>query len=63
MHTAVIKAINEDVSLGERVCDCLLLAAVDGDKSERSDTYALINQPIILNPTGERRDYTLGEAK
>lgn len=53
---------NQD--LGGRVCKgFLLLRATDGDKSVNSATYAIINQPIILNPSGSRIDYTLGEAK
>lgn len=63
MAEALAAAIYDDMSLGDRVCDCLLLRATDGMKSSTSDTYAIINLPIILNPTGERIDYNLGEAK
>ncbi len=52
----------DDESLGGRICDLLLLRAVDGMKSEDSESYAIINLPIILNPTGSQ-DYTLGEAR
>ena len=51
-----------DVSLGGRICDLILLKAVDGMKSEDSEHYAIINLPIILNPTGST-DYSLGEAR
>lgn len=52
-----------DQTLGNRFCDFLLLRAVDGSKSIKSDFYAIINLPVILNPSGERIDYQLGEAK
>ena len=63
MAEAVAAGIYNDMSLGNRVCGCLLLRGVDGDKSTNADSYAIINLPIILNPTGTRPDYTLGEAK
>lgn len=62
LATAAANAIFADPTLGGRVCDCLLLRAVDGMDSSTSDSYAIINLPIILNPTGSR-DFNLGEAK
>lgn len=63
MSATVASAIYNDMSLGNRVCDALLLRAVDGDKSDTSDSYSIINQPIILNPSGSRIDFNLGEAQ
>lgn len=63
MAVSLSEKIYADMSLGNRVCDCLPLSATDGMKSVSSDSFAIINLPIILNPTGERRNYTIGEAK
>lgn len=62
MAEAFSQAVYNDMSLGNRVCDCLLLRATDGMKNTNADSFAIINLPIILNPTGERVDYSLGEA-
>jgi len=65
MAQAVVNKFFEgNQDLGGRLCKgFLLLRATDGDKSTNSESYAIINQPIILNPSGSRIDYTLGEAK
>lgn len=63
MMKAAADKIFADQTLGGKVCDSLILRATDGDKSTNSDTFAIINLPIILNPTGARIDYTLGEAR
>lgn len=63
MARSVAAAIYDDISLGSRVCDCLLSRAVDGTKSIGSETYAVINLPITLNPTGTPLDINLGEAR
>lgn len=60
---AFAQAVYDDMSLGNRVCDCLLLRAVDGWDNSTGDTFAIINLPIILNPTGGPIDYILGDAK
>lgn len=46
----------------ERVCDSVLMRAVDGNDNTNSDSFAIVNLPIILNPTG-RLDTNLGDAK
>lgn len=56
-------AIFTDQTLGGRVCDCLVRRAVNGDTSETSDSYSVINLPIILNPTGDAVDINLGDAR
>lgn len=63
MAEAISQEIFSDMSLGNRICDCLVLRATDGMKNTNADSFAIINLPIILNPTGERIDYSLGEAK
>lgn len=63
MAEALSDKIFNDMSLGNRVCDSLILRATDGMKNTASDSFAIINLPIILNPTGQRVDYILGEAK
>lgn len=63
MAEAFAEAVYADMSLNDRVCDCLLLRAVDGTDNTTGDTFAIINQPIVLNPSGAPIDYTLGEAK
>lgn len=67
MAEAFAQAVFEDFYLKgnsstNRVCDSVLLRAVDGDDNRTSDSFAIINLPIILNPTG-RLDTNLGEAK
>jgi hypothetical protein len=67
MAEAFAQAVFEDFYLKgkndtERVCDSVLLRAVDGNDNLNSQPYALVNLPIILNPTG-RLDTNLGEAK
>lgn len=63
MAEALSDAVFDSMSLNNRVCDSLLLRATDGMKNTTSDAFAIINLPIILNPTGERIDYSLGEAR
>ncbi len=58
------KLFEDNQDLNGRVCKgFLLLRAVDGNRNTTSDEYAIINLPIILNPSGARIDYSLGEAK
>lgn len=59
---AFSQALFDDQTLGERVCDFNMLRLVDGQDNANSNDYAIINLPIILNPTGAR-DFNLGEAK
>lgn len=63
MMQAAVEKLYADQTLGGQICDLLILRATDGDKNTTADSFAVINQPIILNPTGARIDYTLGEAK
>lgn len=61
MANYVAQKIFEDMSLGSRVCNSLLERATDGSRSVTSTEYAVINLPIILNPTGEAVSYNFGE--
>lgn len=56
-------AIYADQTLGGRVCDCQILRSVNGDNSTTSDSYSIINLPLILNPTGAAVDDRLGDAR
>lgn len=59
---AFTEAIYADQYLNERVCDVQILRLVDGMDNVNSDSFAIINLPLILNPTGNR-DFNLGEAR
>ncbi|MBS1793354.1 MAG: hypothetical protein JSS81_05840 [Acidobacteria bacterium] len=59
---AFAQKLFDDQYLGGRVCDVLVLRAVDGMNNTNSDSFAIINLPIVLNPTGNR-DFNLGDAK
>jgi hypothetical protein len=63
MTNVVTTELFRDETLGNRICNLLVLRAVDGMKNTNSDSFAIINLPVILNPTGDRIDYTLGEAR
>lgn len=62
MAKAFAAAIFNDFTLGGRVCDAQVLRLVDGMDNTNSDSFAIINLPVILNPTGNR-DFNLGEAQ
>jgi hypothetical protein len=48
----VCRLIEDDSSLGGRVCDTQVLRIPRGFDSEEADTYALFHIPLIINPTG-----------
>lgn len=60
---AFADAIYTDQTLGGRVCDCLVMRGVNGDNNATSDSYSVINLPIILNPTGAAVDVILGDTR
>ena len=63
MARTIADAFYADSSLGGEVCDSLLLRAIDGSRNVTSTPYAVINLPIILNPSGVPVSYNFGEPK
>lgn len=54
IHRAVVGLIFQSPSLGGRVCDnTLILRAARGYDAISSDPYAVVNQPLVFNLSGE----------
>lgn len=64
MARYVADKINEgNYSLGNRVCDSTIERVTDGIRNVTSTEYAVINMPLILNPTGDAVSYSIGEGQ
>ncbi len=49
---AVAKLFFDDHTMGGRVCDTKLLPAVRGWDAPSSQPYAVVNMPVVVNPSG-----------
>lgn len=56
---AISEALDADMTLGERFCDNQRFRVYSGNTAVKSDSYAVINLPIVLNPTGALNDFTI----
>ena len=56
---AISTALDADMTLGERFCDHQKFRSYSGNAPVKSDSYAVINLPIVLNPTGALNDFTI----
>lgn len=50
-----------DPTLGSQFCDSKVGRAVDGYRNISSASYAVINLPLMINPTGNTVDQTIGD--